>query len=65
VVIITELFFLYVDIFDTIVHMNLLAFGSTPVLGSSKKIIGGLPINAIATDNFLLFPPLRFDAKTF
>jgi hypothetical protein len=37
--------------------MNLLAYGSTPVDGSSKNIKGGLPISAIATDNFLLFPP--------
>jgi hypothetical protein len=37
--------------------MNLLAFGSIPVDGSSKKIILGFPIIAIATDNFLLLPP--------
>jgi len=42
------------------VHMNLLAYGSIPVDGSSKKIIGGLPNIAIATDNFLLFPPDKF-----
>ncbi len=37
--------------------MNLLAFGSIPVDGSSKNIILGFPIIAIATDNFLLLPP--------
>lgn len=37
--------------------MNLLAFGSIPVDGSSRKIIEGLPIIAIATESFLLFPP--------
>jgi len=40
-------------------HMNLLALGSIPVEGSSKKMILGLPIIAIATDSFLLFPPDR------
>lgn len=53
----TALFFLMVDIFEMMFHMNLLAYGSTPVEGSSKKTKGGLPIKAIATDNFLLFPP--------
>lgn len=42
-----------------IFHMNLLACGSMPVEGSSKKIIDGLPIIAIATDNLRLFPPER------
>jgi hypothetical protein len=37
--------------------MNLFAYGSTPVEGSSKNIRGGFPIKAIATDSFLLFPP--------
>ena len=37
--------------------MNLLAFGSIPVDGSSKKTILGFPIIAIATESFLLFPP--------
>ena len=36
------------------------ASGSIPVDGSSSNIIGGLHINAIATDNFLLFPPDKF-----
>jgi hypothetical protein len=38
----TALFFLKVDIFEIIFHMNLLAWGSTPVDGSSKNTIGGL-----------------------
>jgi len=42
---------------DTIFHINLLAYGSTPVEGSSKKINGGLPSIAIETESFLLFPP--------
>ena len=49
--------FFYVDILDITLHINLLAFGSIPVDGSSKKIMLGFPIIAIATDNFLLFPP--------
>ena len=44
-------------ILEIIFHINLLAFGSIPVEGSSKKIILGFPIIAIATDSFLLFPP--------
>jgi len=57
VVKITEDYFLNVEILEITVHMNLLAPGSIPVLGSSKNTIGGLPNIAIATDNFLLFPP--------
>ena len=45
------------DILDITFHMNLLASGSIPVDGSSRNTIGGLPIIAIATDNFLLLPP--------
>ena len=37
-----------VDMFEIIVHMNLFAYGSTPVLGSSSSTIGGLPMRAIA-----------------
>lgn len=54
---ITALFFLRVEIFDTMFHMNLLAYGSTPVDGSSKNTKGGFPIIAIDTESFLLFPP--------
>lgn len=61
----TELFFLYVEILETMDHINLLAFGSTPVLGSSKKTMGGFPIIAIATESFLLFPPESVSALTF
>jgi len=46
-------------------HINLLASGSIPVDGSSKKTIGGFPIIAIATDNFLLFPPDNYPAYIF
>jgi len=37
--------------------------GSIPVEGSSNIIIKGFPNNAIATANFLLFPPLKFPAN--
>ena len=43
-------------------HMYLLAAGSIPLDGSSRKITGGLPIKAIATTNFLLFPPEYYPA---
>lgn len=46
-------------ILDMTFHINLLAFGSMPVEGSSKNIILGFPIMAIATDSFRLFPPDR------
>ena len=41
---------------------NLLAIGSTPEEGSSKNYIFVPPINANATHNFLLFPPLSLSA---
>jgi|JI61114C2RNA_FD_contig_31_1774786_length_642_multi_2_in_0_out_0_2 hypothetical protein len=44
-------------ILDIIFHINLLALGSIPVDGSSRKIIFGFPIIAIATESFLLLPP--------
>ncbi len=59
VVNITEDCFLNVEILSMIFHMNLLASGSIPAEGSSKKTTGGFPISAIATYNFLLFPPLK------
>lgn len=49
--------FFSVDILEITFHINLLALGSIPVDGSSKNIMLGLPIIAMATDNFLLFPP--------
>ncbi len=49
--------FFSVEIRDITFHMNLLALGSMPVDGSSKNSMFGFPIIAIATDNFLLFPP--------
>ena len=36
----------------------LLAAGSMPVVGSSRKIIGGLPMRAMPMHSFLLLPPL-------
>ena len=62
---------LIVDIDDITFHMNLLASGSIPVDGSSKKIVFGFPWIknkpkvAIAVDNFLLFPPDNSYAYTF
>ncbi len=49
--------FFYVAILDMTFHINLRAFGSIPVEGSSKNIMLGFPIIAIATDNLRLFPP--------
>lgn len=57
VVKIIELYFLLVAILDITFHINLLACGSIPVLGSSKNTMGGFPSMAIATESFLLFPP--------
>ena len=37
----------------------LLATGSMPVVGSSRKITGGSPIKAIPVLSFRLFPPLQ------
>lgn len=45
-----------------VLNKNLLEIGSTPVLGSSKKVISLPPINASATQSFLLFPPLSYPA---
>lgn len=59
VVKITVHFLLYVAILEITFHMNLLALGSMPVEGSSKKMMLGFPIIAIATESFLLFPPER------
>lgn len=50
--------FLNVEILSIIFHINLRASGSIPLEGSSKNTIGGFPIKAIATCNFLLLPPL-------
>lgn len=52
-----ELYYLFVEILEITFHIYLLAWGSIPVEGSSKKHIGGFPSIAMATDNFLLFPP--------
>lgn len=50
-------FLLWVEILEIMFHMNLLAWGSTPVEGSSSSTIGGLPIKAIEHWSFLLLPP--------
>ena len=44
---------------DKVFHIRRLATGSTPVVGSSRKIIEGLPISAMPVLNFLLLPPLN------
>lgn len=49
--------FLSVVILEITFHINLRALGSMPVDGSSRKIMLGFPIIAIATDSFLLLPP--------
>jgi hypothetical protein len=61
----TALRFLRVEIFETTDHINLRASGSIPAEGSSNRMIGGLPIIAIATDSFLLFPPLKVPAAFY
>ena len=48
--------------FETTFHINRLASGSIPAEGSSRSIIGGFPIIAIATESFLLLPPLKVPA---
>lgn len=40
-------------------QIDLLAFGSTPVVGSSRSNTFGDPIKATPRLNFLLFPPLQ------
>lgn len=55
----TVAFFFSVATLEMTRHMNLLAFGSIPVEGSSRKIMRGFPIIAIATDSFRLLPPER------
>ena len=52
-------------IFFTTVHKNRLAFGSTPAVGSSSRMTSGDPVNDIAVDNFLLFPPEYSPAGIF
>ena len=41
-------------------HTNLREYGSIPLVGSSKNIIAGLPINAHANESFLFMPPDKF-----
>lgn len=60
-----ELYFLFVDNLEITFHIYLLALGSIPVEGSSKKHMGGLPSIAMATESFRLFPPEYVPAQTF
>ena len=53
------------EILSTTCHMKRLASGSMPAEGSSSKMMGGLPISAIATESFLLLPPLSVPASLF
>jgi len=57
--------FLTVESLEITFHINLLASGSIPLEGSSKKMIGGFPIRAIATDSLRLFPPEYVPAGIF
>lgn len=41
-------------------HTPCLELGSRPDDGSSRKITFDLPMRALASDSFLLFPPERF-----
>ena len=62
VVRITADFLSFKEIFSTTCHMKRRASGSIPADGSSKRMMGGLPIKAIATESFLLFPPDKVPA---
>jgi len=44
-------------------HMNRLASGSMPVLGSSSRMALGLPMREQATMSFLLLPPENRPAR--
>jgi len=59
----TEEDLLTIEIRDITFHMNLLAPGSIPVEGSSRKMMDGWPSIAIATLNFLLLPPENVPAR--
>lgn len=59
----TDAYFFSYETLEIISHILCLASGSIPVEGSSSKRIGGFPIIAYATINFLLFPPL-YDPAT-
>ena len=48
---------------DNVFHSRRLATGSTPVVGSSRKMIEGLPISAMPVLSFRLFPPLKTTTK--
>ena len=48
---------LLLEISATTSHIKRLAVGSMPADGSSRRMMGGLPTIAIATESFLLLPP--------
>lgn len=50
------------EISDTTDHMKRRASGSMPEEGSSRRMIGGFPMMAMATDSLRLFPPERSPA---
>lgn len=50
--------------YSIISQIILLEFGSIPEVGSSRIIIYDPPMIALARLSFLLFPPLKFFAKT-
>jgi len=61
----TTVHFLIDTFYFKVLNRVLLEMGSTPVVGSSKKIMSLPPIKAKATQSFLLFPPLSYPALVF
>ena len=49
----------------TVCHTSIRACGSSPVVGSSRKMTGGLPIRLIAMSNLRRMPPEYVDALRF
>jgi len=49
----------------TVCHTSIRACGSRPVVGSSRKMIGGLPIRLIAMSNLRRMPVEYVDALRF
>ncbi len=49
----------------TVCHTSMRACGSSPVVGSSRKMIGGLPIRLIAMSSRRRIPPEYVDALRF
>ncbi len=50
--------------FSSVSQSSLRATGSIPVVGSSRKMMGGSPTKAMAVLNFRLLPPLGTKKKT-